>query len=742
MAITKIIKVTAKEIPGRLPALTRLIVMLLAIVPLASYAVTMKQIGFSSLPGDKTEIKMTFDGPPPKPTGYTIEQPARIALDLMGVSSDLKSKYHSLGTGNARSVTVIQAGDRTRVIVAMTDLTPYSTRIAGDSLYLLVGKGDSQGAMLTAKPTFPAERNTERNQTGAQNNDSNIENIDFRRGEHGEGRVVVKLSNPGIGIDVSSLGGKIRVEFSNTNLPKSLQRRLDVTDFATPVVSVDALPDGENTVITVKPTGDYDYLAYQADDIFTLEVKPQTAQEAATDATDHFKYHGKKLSLNFQDIDVRAVLQLIADFTNLNLVASDTVTGTITLRLKNVPWDQALDIILRTKGLAKRQLGNVLMVAPAAELAARDKMEIKSKLQAAELAPLKTEFIPVRYAKAGDLVSLFKNTGPTKGANGVLDTNNGNGQGNSNDDSRGGVGFVSSRGSIAVDKRTNSIIITDTVAKINELRKLLEKLDVPVRQVMIEARIVEVDSNNSQNLGIKWGIASRASHDNGNTLTQIGANVGSLSKIADAQTSGGSLSGIVGPDSLSVDLGSAGSTSQIAFGFLRDNILLDLELDALESEGKSESIARPRVITSDKQTAHIEQGSQVPYQQATSSGATSVSFASATLSLDVTPQITPDNRILLDLKVKNDGIGAAAANGQPIINTKRVDTQVLVNNGETVVLGGVYTSNNSQTVNRTPLLSRIQILGGLFRQTIDSSGKKETLIFITPRLIKDQVTSR
>lgn len=691
-----------------------MVLLVLAALPLTASAIAMKSIQFSSLPGDKTEIRMTFNGTPPKPTGYTIEQPARIALDLKGVTSDLKSKYHSLGNGNARSVTVIQADGRTRVIVAMTELTPYSTRIDGHDLYLLVGKQGTSGGLLAAtRPTFPAATGS-----GTQAGNSEmpkIENIDFHRGEHGEGRVVIKLSNPGVGINVSSEGGKIRVEFANTELPQSLQRRLNVTDFATPVDTVDALPEGNNAVITVKPTGDYDYLAYQADNIFTLEVKPQTSESEANGSNNRFKYHGQKLSLNFQDIAVRSVLQLIADFTNLNLVASDSVTGHITLRLKNVPWDQALHIILETKGLAERKVGNVLMVAPASELAARDKLELENKQQAEELAPLKTEFIPVRYAKAQDLVALFKST-QKKGA--------------------GGGGVLSNRGSIAVDKRTNSIIITDTVAKINELRRLLAKLDVPVRQVMIEARIVEVDSNDSENLGIKWGLAGQGSYDNGKTLTQIGPNIDSLSSIQSSQTSGGSLSSAVSSNALTVDLGGSGS-STFAFGFLRSNILLDLELDALESEGKSENIARPRVITSDKQTAHIEQGSQVPYEKSTSSGATAVSFASATLALDVTPQITPDNRILMDLKVTNDSLGGAASNGQPIINTKRISTKVLVNNGETLVLGGIYTMSDSQTVNRTPFFGNLPILGHLFRQTIDSSGKKETLVFITPRIIKN-----
>ena len=725
MAITKTRKVTAKSNRG---TMMRLLVLLCALLPLAAQAVTMKNIEFSSLPGDKTEIKMTFDGVPPKPTGYTIEQPARIALDLMGVSSGLKSKYHPLGNGNARSVTVVDSGDRTRVIVSMTQLTTYSTKVEGDSMYLLVGKPDSQQPLVSRSETFPSQQKSDQQMAGSE--EPEIKNIDFRRGEGGEGRVIVDLSDPGVGIDVSTRGGKIRIEFSNTHLPQSLQRRLDVTDFSTPVVSVDALPDADNTVISVEPTGDYDYLAYQADNVFTLEVKPVTSTTEETGLAKHFKYHGEKLSLNFQDIEVRSVLQLIADFTDLNLVASDTVSGHITLRLKNVPWDQALDIILRAKGLDKRQVGNVLMVAPASELAAREKLEIESKQQASELAPLKTEYIPVRYAKAQDLVSLFQTTGPKKGA-----------AGGSAPSSGGGGGVLSSRGSIAVDTRTNSIIITDTVAKINDLRQLLEKLDVPVRQVMIEARIVDMTTRAQQDLGVKWGVTSRASHDNGKLLTQIGPNIDSLSSISATQTGGTSLDGTLSSNALTVDFGSSG-TSQIAFGFLKDNILLDLELDALASEGKSETISRPRVITSDKQAAHIESGFQVPFEQATSSGATSVQFASATLSLDVTPQITPDDRILLDLSVTNDEPSGTAGNGQPIISTKRVQTKVLVNNGETLVLGGIYKLTDDNNQSKTPFFGDLPFVGRLFKYTHRQSTKNEVMMFITPRLVKDSVTGK
>ncbi|MFN3237333.1 MAG: AMIN domain-containing protein, partial [Pseudomonadales bacterium] len=454
---------------GMMRALITFLVSCLASVT-SFAAVNMENIEFSSLPGDKIEIRMQFDGVPPTPTGYTIEQPARIALDLMGVTSGLSSKYHPLGSGNARSVTVVQAGDRTRVIVSLTELVAYETRVAGNTLFVLVGQQDAGFAQAEPAMAAPATPTFVESPAVKSSEFAAVEEIDFRRGELGEGRVIVRISDPGVGVDVSSEGGDIRIEFSGTHIPENLQRRLDVTDFATPVLSVDALPESDNTVLMVTPTGDYEYLAYQADDVFTLEVKPLTASELEASLDSVFRYRGEKLSLNFQDIEIRSVLQLIADFTDLNLVASDTVAGRITLRLKNVPWDQALDIIMKTKGLDKRQIGNVLMVAPAEELAAREKLELESRQQISELAPLRTEFIEVRYASAAEIFALFESSGE-------------------------GEGVLSGRGSVIVDERTNSIILTETTEKINEFRSVLEKLDVPVRQVLIEARIVSASSN-------------------------------------------------------------------------------------------------------------------------------------------------------------------------------------------------------------------------------------------------------
>ncbi|MDP7576033.1 MAG: type IV pilus secretin PilQ family protein, partial [Pseudomonadales bacterium] len=652
---------------------------------------------------------------PPSPTGYTIEQPARIALDLKGVSSGLDSKYHPLGSGNARSVTVIDAGDRTRVIVSMTELVAYSTKIEGNSLMVLVGMQDGQG--YVAEETSLASVVDSAADRAPSVSVPVLEEIDFRRGEGGEGRVIVKLSDPGIGVDVVSEGGNIRVEFTGAHIPESLQRRLDVTDFATPVLTVDAMPEADNTILIVEPTGEFDYLAYQTDEIFTLEVKPLISQELESSLDAIFRFRGEKLSLNFQDIEIRSVLQLIADFNDKNLVATDTVTGRITLRLKNVPWDQALDIIMKTKGLAVREVGNVMYVAPAEELAARDKLELESQQQISELAPLRTEFIEVRYANASEIFDLFKSSGEAEGS-----------------------GVVSGRGSVIVDERTNSIILTETTDKINEFRSVLEKLDVPVRQVLIEARIVTASSNFSEALGVRWGGLGYGLYNDSTTVSTTGGSLTTVQEVRDGLGEGEIT--FTSPDHLVVDLGvgSADATS-FAIGVIDGKYLLDLEISALESEGSAEVIARPKVITADKKEASISSGVQIPYQEASSSGATSVSFASATLELSVKPQITPDDRIIMELEVKQDTVGAVF-NGVPSINTNNVQTQVLVDNGETIVLGGIFTTQVTESVTKTPFFGDLPYVGRLFRRSTKTDDKQELLIFITPRLLKDSLTSR
>jgi type IV pilus assembly protein PilQ len=467
-----------------------------------------------------------------------------------------------------------------------------------------------------------------------------------------------------------------------------LRRKLDVTDFATPVVSLDATVDNGQPVIAVKPKGDYQYLAYQVDNVFTLTVKPAVGEELKTRKLGQLVYVGEKLSLNFQDIEVRSVLQLIADFTDLNLVASDTVSGRITLRLKNTPWDQALDLILKTKGLDKRQNGNVLMVAPAAEIAAREKLELQTLRQVKELAPLYTEFINVRYAKAQDVLKLLT----------------------------GKKGILSSRGKAAVDNRTNILIVQDIAPKLTEVRELLKELDVAIRQVSIEARIVVANADYSKDLGIKWGGGySRVSGNN-------------------AYTAGGNAaSGMI------VDLGvDKGSQTTFRLGLARGSNTLELELSALEGSGNGEVVSQPKILTADRQKARIESGTEIPYQEASSSGASTTAFKSAVLALDVTPQITPDDRIIMDLVVSQDSVGTITVDSVPTIDTNEITTQVLVSNGETVVLGGVFSTKDVKSETKTPFLGDIPYVGALFKKTSVTTSKTELLIFITPRLVDEE----
>ena len=687
------------------------LVALLVTVP--TWAATIEEIEFSSLPGDKTEIRMRFDGPPPQPTGYTIEQPARIVLDMPGVTSSLEEKHHNLGIGNARRVSVISTKDRTRAIVNLDRLVGYETEVQGNTLYLMVGADGTVG--LPAAPEYASADDVTSADRSLAN--SRINNVDFRRGSNGEGLVIVELSNPKAPVNVSSDGGRIRVEVRNTTLPKDLQRRLDVTDFATPVQIVDALQEGSDVTFTVAATGNYDYLAYQADNTLSINVSPLTEEEIEQ-RDDIFKYSGEKLSLNFQDIEVRSVLQLIADFTDLNLVASDTVSGRITLRLKNVPWDQALELILKTKGLDQRQVGNVLLVAPAAEIAAREKLELENQKQISELAPLRTEFIQIRYASATELFDLFSNAAGSSGEQSML----------------------SERGSVIVDERTNAIILTDTADRLEEFRRVIAQLDVPVRQVLIEARIVTAQTNFSEELGIRWGGGAIERNSGRTPEMKFGGSRETLGELQNIIVDG--TGEVTSPGDLVVDLGVTGpGASSFAIGITGTDYLLDLELSALAADGHAEVVARPKVITADKSAAIIESGVEIPYQEASSSGATSTSFKDAVLSLEVTPQITPDDRIIMELNVKQDTVGQIF-NGVPSINTNEIETEVLVDNGATLVLGGIFQTDKNVSTTKTPFFGDLPYIGRLFRRDIERDDKQELLIFITPRIVHDALSSR
>ncbi|NQX89634.1 MAG: type IV pilus secretin PilQ family protein, partial [Halioglobus sp.] len=543
--------------------------------------------------------------------------------------------------------------------------------------------------------------------------ESRITDLQFQRTGDGEGKLTLELTDPSVDVNVFSEAGNVNVQFLNTGVDERLMRRYDVTDFATPVNSVDVNSTERGATLTMRTTGDFDYLAYQTNNEYVISVKPLSKAELEK-RKNEFSYVGDRISLNFQDIQVRAVLQLIADFTEMNLVASDTVQGRITLRLQNVPWDQALELVLKAKGLDKRQVGNVLMVAPAAEIAERERQQIEANKQLAELAPLVSEFVRIRYASASDVVTLF--------------------EAGSEDGGR----LTSPRGSVVVDSRTNSLIITDTALKMAEIRDLIALIDIPVRQVMIEARIVIAQSDASRSLGIEWG-GAYANVSNDNVLSVSGDNA-NVTQINEDIINGNPVE-VTYPGALLVDLGVA-SNSGFAIGYAASDLFLSAELSALEAEGNGEVVSQPKVITGDKQGAVIKSGTEVPYQQSSASGETTVAFKEAVLSLDVTPNITPDDRIMLDLQVNQDSVGELVPSGTlggeiPTIDTTSLETQVLVGNGETVVLGGVFRVEDVESVNKVPYFGDIPYIGAFFRSESNSYKKTETLIFITPRILAD-----
>ncbi|MCK8687824.1 type IV pilus secretin PilQ [Pseudomonas umsongensis] len=655
-------------------------------------AANLKALDVAALPGDRVELKLVFDQPPPTPRGYTTDSPARIALDLPGVVSQLASKTRDLGSGNARSATVVEAKDRARLIINLTQLSPYDMRVEGNNLFVVVGQGGKSPAPRAAAAAVPVPVPAR----AVAPTGKAIRAVDFQRGTQGEGNVVIDLSDPSIAPDIQEREGKIVLGFSKTRLPEPLRVRLDVRDFATPVQFVNASATGDKATITIEPNGAFDYSTYQTDNKLTVSIRPMTVDDLQKRNADRNAYSGEKLSLNFQDIDVRSVLQLIADFTNLNLVASDTVQGGITLRLQNVPWDQALDLVLKTKGLDKRKLGNVLLVAPADEIAARERQELESQKQIADLAPLRRELLQVNYAKAADIAKLFQSV--------------------TNAEAK-----ADERGSITVDERTNNIIAYQTQDRLDELRRIVAQLDIPVRQVMIEARIVEANVDYDKSLGVRWG-GSIQNKGNWNA-----------SGVGNGTSDGGSTS------SPFVDLGVANNTSGIGIAFITDNVLLDLELTAMEKTGNGEIVSQPKVVTSDKETAKILKGTEIPYQEASSSGATSVSFKEASLSLEVTPQITPDNRIIMEVKVtKDEPDYLNKVQDVPPIKKNEVNAKVLVNDGETIVIGGVFSNTQSKVVDKVPFLGDVPYLGRLFRRDVVSEKKSELLVFLTPRIMNNQ----
>lgn len=666
-------------------------------------AAVLENIQFSGLPGNKVQLELSLDSAPDQLKSFSTDNPARIAIDLLGVSNGAGKTTIPINIGKAVSVRAIEAGGRTRVVLNLNDAAPYATKVVGNSVFVTLGNVTS--APIINGPTS----------TAAQSAEKAVSGIDFRRGEEGEGRVLVSLTNTSSVVDVKQEGDKVIVDIHDTGLPQELANRLDVLDFATPVKAIDVMPAGADTRLSISAVGQYEFLSYQMDELLTIEFKPLTKQEQEELAAEKFPYTGEKLSLNFQSIEVRSVLQLLADFTDMNLVASDSVGGSVTLRLNNVPWDQALDIILKSKGLAKRITGNVMMVGPQAEVAAQEKLELEAKKQVVELSPLLTEFFEISYAKASDLVSILKSTG---------------GRGTNNSDTK----LISNRGGVSVDQRTNTLLVQETDEKLVEIRRIIERLDRPVRQVMIESRIVIANDDFTRDLGIRFGLSGI---DQSNDSISVAA--GALGN--GVEVTGGHIFDVDGSEGLLVDLPAASPAGAIQFVVGKiGSSLLQLELSALQTEAKGEVISSPRVITSDQIEAEISQGVEIPFQEASSSGATSTSFEEAELSLTVTPRITPDDRINLELNITKDSpdFSNVQPGGVPI-NTQEVDTTVLVNNGDTVVLGGIFERSKDHSVRKVPFFGDLPAVGVLFKKDFKQDNNRELLFFITPKILKDNL---
>ena len=684
----------------------------------------LQDIQVQSLPGQRVELKLIMSGTAPEPLAFTIEDPARIALDLPGTSLGLTSRRRDVNLGPLDTVLTAEANGRTRVVLNLDSMVAYETRTSGNTVTVTLGDdedynaGTTQFASSVAAPTVSSSSVAGRA----------ITSVDFRRTKDGGGRIVVNLTDPSTPVDIRQEGGRVVAVFKDTNLPSELMRRLDVMDFATPVTTVDTLRTNLDARIVISADGKYEQLAYQSDNEFTIEINPEAAEaeEGSTLFSETKEYEGQRLTLNFQDIETRAVLQLLAETSGRNIVVSDTVQGNVTLRLRNVPWDQALDIVMTTKGLDMRQNGNVIIVAPAEEIAARETADLEARAAISELEPIYSEFLQVNYAKAADIASLISGTS----------------EGNS---------MLSDRGSIAVDDRTNTLLVQDTAERLQDIRRMVTTLDVPIKQVLIESRIVVVNDDFSRDLGIRLGVTGvneNSGGDGGQFITATGPGTDTMVNSAISNL-GDPANGTIFPVQIpqlenryNVNVPIADAAGRFALAVLESDFLVDLELTALEAEGRGEIVSTPRVITANQKEASIKQGVEIPYQQSASSGATTIQFKEAVLELTVTPQITPDNNIIMDLSVSKDNVGEIISTGGlggtvPSIDTRSVETQVLVSDGQTVVLGGIYETERRETINKVPFLGDIPFLGALFRSKSRVDNKAELLIFVTPRILEE-----
>ncbi|GMV02515.1 MAG: hypothetical protein AMXMBFR52_21710 [Burkholderiales bacterium] len=663
--------------------------------------------------GSTTYLRIGMKNPPTTtPAGFSVSNPPRIAFDFINTDNRVGRNSLELPQGDVRSVTIVQAGERARLVLNLKRPLGYNTSIDGNTLTVALEPVAAAGT--AAAPVAYSFARADGKGTHS------LRDIDFRRGKDGEGRVVVDLSDPGVGVDIRQQGQSIVVDFVNASLPENLRRRLDVGDFGTPVTAVRAFQQGDNARLVIEPHGEWEHNAYQSDTQFVVEVKPLRPDPSRLARGTQPGYRGEKLSLNFQSIDIRALLQVIADFTSLNIVTSDSVSGNLTLRLKDVPWDQALDIILQSKGLDMRKNGNVIMVAPRDEIAAKEKLDLESRAQISEIEPLRTETFQLNYQKADALHKLL-----------------------ANDKQR----VLSKRGSVVVDERTNKVFVQDTVSRLEEVRKIIAQVDVPVRQVLIEARIVEADDRFSRNLGVRLGF-NRVNASAGSTIGR-GTVSGNLEGVHDLTP----LPGAVGSGTTAlantnfVNLPATNisgvNPSTFAISLFNSSLtrFLNLELSALEADQRGKVISSPRVLTADQGKAIIEQGTELPYQQATSSGATAIQFRKANLKLEVTPQITPEGNVILAVEVNRDAVGQLTPAGFAI-DTRRVQTQVLVENGGTVVIGGIYEQFERDNVNKVPLLGDLPVIGNAFKNSSRTNNRTELLVFLTPRVVTDTAMAR
>jgi len=680
---------------------------------------TLRAIDVQTIGGQQVQLTLHLTAPAPQPNTFTIDKPARISLDLPGTALALPARRIDVASAGVDTVLAAEANGRSRVVINLDQMRPYQATVSGNDIIVMIGSSLNAAptASVAAASSAPAS-------AAAPTGSREIRSIDFRRGEGGVGRLIVRLSDPRTPINMTQQGSQLIVDFAGASLPKNLTRRYDAGDFGTPVTGFDALRVNNDARIVVSASGDFQQLAYQSDDQYVIEVQPSAKASAVIE--EKKPYTGEKISLDFLDIETRSVLQILADASGRNIVVSDSVKGNVTLRLKSVPWDQALDIVLRTKGLDKRQDGNVIIVAPAEELASREKADLSSKKDIQDLAPIRTEFLQVNYAKASDLAALLK--GGT--ANSVL----------------------SSRGSAAVDERTNTLLLSDTAESIDAVRKLVATLDIPIKQVLIEARLVIVNDNFERDLGVRFGLTgTRGNGKNGlfeTSGTAASTDTGLSSAISNLASNGtvypvGVPTGTAATNRYNVNLPVSTPAGSLAFMLLGSDYIVDLELSAAQAEGRGEVVSAPRIITANQKEAIVEQGTEIPYQQSASSGATTIQFKKAVLSLKVKPLITPDNRIMLDLEVRKDAVGTVVVTSGgvnvPSIDTRTMTTSVLVGDGQTVVLGGILETTRSDTENKVPYLGDIPVLGYLFKSSIKTNKKNELLIFVTPKILREGV---